>query len=168
MPGRRAVGVPLTLAAAAVAAGFLSFLPTAYRGISELGQIAGAGMIIAYLTSITVLPALLLLLNPPGEPEGLGFSFLAPVDPFLERRRIPIIVVTLGIAALGLPLLAYLRFDFNPMNLRSPKVESVATYLDLRRDPTLGANAINILAPSARGRDADDRAPEGAAGGRAA
>ena len=142
------VGVPLTLAAAAVAAGFLSFLPTAYRGISELGQIAGAGMIIAYLTSITVLPALLLILNPRGEPEGLGFSFLAPVDAFLERRRIPIVVVTLGIAALGLPLLFHLHFDFNPMNLRSPKVESIATYLDLRRDSTLGANAINILAPS--------------------
>jgi len=50
-------GAPLTLAAAAVAAGFLSFLPTAYRGISELGQIAGVGMIIAFITSITVLPA---------------------------------------------------------------------------------------------------------------
>ena len=35
---------PLTLAAAAVAAGFLSFTPTAYRGVSELGQIAGMGM----------------------------------------------------------------------------------------------------------------------------
>src|SRR6185312_2101639 len=32
------IGVPLTLAAAAVAAGFLSFLPTDYRGLSELGQ----------------------------------------------------------------------------------------------------------------------------------
>ena len=31
------IGVPLTLAAAAVAAGFLSFLPTDYRGVSELG-----------------------------------------------------------------------------------------------------------------------------------
>jgi hopanoid biosynthesis associated RND transporter like protein HpnN len=141
-------GVPLTLAAAAVAAGFLSFLPTAYRGVSELGQIAGAGMIIAYLTSITVLPALLFLLHPRGEPEGLGFAFLAPVDAFLERRRIAIIVTTLGIAGAGLPLLAHLRFDFNPTNLRSPKVESIATYLDLRRDPTLGANAINLLAPS--------------------
>jgi hypothetical protein len=48
------IGVPLTLAAAAVAAGFLSFLPTAYRGVSELGQIAGVGMLIAYLTSITL------------------------------------------------------------------------------------------------------------------
>src|SRR5262249_47004124 len=58
------IGVPLTLAAAAVAAGFMSFLPTAYRGVSELGQIAGVGMLIAYATSITLLPALITLLNP--------------------------------------------------------------------------------------------------------
>ena len=81
----RNVGAPLTLAAAATAAGFLSFLPTDYRGVSELGQIAGMGMLIAYLTSITLLPALLKVLNPPGEPEPLGFAFLAPVDSFMER-----------------------------------------------------------------------------------
>ena len=52
--------------------------------MSELGQIAGVGMIIAYLTSITVLPALLYVLNPPGEPDGLGFAALAPIDEFLE------------------------------------------------------------------------------------
>src|SRR3984893_2289797 len=53
-------GAPLALAAAATAVGFSSFLPTAYRGLSELGQIAGSGMIIAFLTSITLLPALLM------------------------------------------------------------------------------------------------------------
>ena len=47
----------------------------------------------------------------------------------------------------GLPLLYYLSFDFNPINLRSPAVESVATYLDLRSDPNLGANAINVVLP---------------------
>ena len=46
------------LAAGATAAGFLSFLPTDYRGVSELGLIAGLGMLIAFATSITVLPAL--------------------------------------------------------------------------------------------------------------
>ena len=40
-------GIPLTLAAVATAVGFSSFLPTDYRGLSELGQIAGIGMIIA-------------------------------------------------------------------------------------------------------------------------
>ena len=49
----RNVGVPLTLAAATTAAGFFTFLPTAYGGFSALGEIAGIGMIVAYLTSIT-------------------------------------------------------------------------------------------------------------------
>src|SRR5215475_4278779 len=54
----RHVGAPLTLAAAATAAGFLSFLPTDYKGLSELGLLAGLGMIVAFLTSITLIPAL--------------------------------------------------------------------------------------------------------------
>ena len=144
----RNAGAPLTLAAAATAAGFLSFLPTDYRGVSELGQIAGMGMLVAYLTSITLLPALLKLLNPKGEPEPLGFSFLAPVDKFMEDHRIAIIVGVAIVSLGGLPLLYYLQFDFNPINLRSPKVELIATFLDLRRDPITGASAISVLAPN--------------------
>jgi hopanoid biosynthesis associated RND transporter like protein HpnN len=142
------VGPQLTLAAAATAAGFLSFLPTDYRGLSELGLLAGLGMIIAFLTSITLIPALLTLLNPPGEPLPLGYKWLAPVDRFMERRRIPIIVGTALVVAAGTPLLFFLRFDFNPINLRSPQVESVATFLDLRSDPLFGASSINLLAAS--------------------
>jgi hopanoid biosynthesis associated RND transporter like protein HpnN len=140
--------VPLSLAAVATSLGFLSFLPTAYQGVSELGKIAGAGMLIAFIGSITVLPALLDLFNPPGEKEELGYSSMAPVDAFMERHRIPIVVLTLGVAIAGLPLLYHLQFDFNPMNLRSPKVESVATYLDIRRDRQSGASAIDVIAPS--------------------
>src|ERR1700732_4909736 len=144
--GRSAV--PLSLAAMATAAGFLSFLPTDYKGVSELGKIAGAGMLVAFLSSITVLPALLKLLNPSGEKEPVGYAFLAPVDQFLEKHRVIIIVGTLLIAVAGLPLLYFLRFDFNPINLRSPKVESIATFLDLRKDPNTGANAINVMTNS--------------------
>jgi hopanoid biosynthesis associated RND transporter like protein HpnN len=140
--------VPLSLAAMATASGFLSFLPTDYKGVSELGEIAGVGMLVAFTTSITVLPALLRLLNPPGEMEPVGYAFLAPVDHFLEKHRVIIIVGTLLIAVAGLPLLYFLRFDFNPINLRSPKVESIATFLDLRKDPNTGANAINVLTNS--------------------
>src|SRR5262245_12640472 len=143
----RHAGAPLTLAAAAVAAGFLSFLPTDYRGVSELGQIAGMGMLVAYFTSITLLPALLKVINPPGEPEPLGFSWLAPVDAFMERQRIPILIGVAVVSLGGLPLLYYLQFDFNPINLRNPHAESIATFLDLRRDPITGANAISVLAP---------------------
>lgn len=141
-------GIPLTLAAAAVAAGFFSFFPTDYRGLSELGLIAGVGMIVAYVTSITLLPALLKILNPPGETEPVGWVALAPVDRFMERHRIAIVVLTGAIALGGTPLLLKLRFDFNPLNLKSAKVESVATFLELRNDPDAAVNAIEILRPS--------------------
>jgi len=144
----RRCAVPLSLAAMATAAGFLCFLPTDYKGISELGKIAGAGMLIAFITSITALPAMLKLLHPPGESEAVGYAFLAPVDEFLERHRVIIVVGTLLLVVAGLPLLYFMKFDFNPINLRNPKAESIATFLDLRKDPNTGANAINVLTTS--------------------
>lgn len=142
------IGAPLSLAAAAVAAGFLSFLPTDYNGVSELGLIAGVGMLIAFLTSVTLLPSLLALLNPPGEPEPLGFCALAPVDRFTERHRVAILAVTALVVVAGLPLVSWVRFDSNLLHLRNPKVESVATVLDLHRDPNTNGNAVEVLAPS--------------------
>jgi hopanoid biosynthesis associated RND transporter like protein HpnN len=151
----RYVGAPLTLAAAATAAGFLSFLPTDYKGLSELGLLAGLGMIVAFLTSITLIPALLTVLRPPGEPKEMGFKSLAPVDRFMERHRIPVIVGTGLVVAAGLPLLYWLQFDFNPLNLRSTNVESVATFLELRSDPAIGASSIFVLAPNKEAAQAD-------------
>ena len=151
--GRRA-GAPLTLAALATAAGFMSFTPTDYKGVSELGLIAGVGMLIAYFTSITLLPALLSRLKPPSEPHHLGYTALAPVDAFLERHRMPILIGTLLVVAAGLPLLYHLQFDFNPMNLRNKNTESVATYLELKNDPDSGANDIGILRPTLAQADA--------------
>jgi hypothetical protein len=144
----RRAAVPLSLAAMATAAGFLCFMPTDYKGISELGEIAGAGMLIAFLSSITVLPAILKLINPPGESEPVGYAFLAPVDRFLEDHRYAIVGGTIAVALAGLPLLYFLHFDFNPMNLRNPKAESIATFLDLRKDPNTGANAVNVMTRS--------------------
>lgn len=147
-------GGRLALAALATAAGFLSFLPTAYRGLSELGEIAGLGMIVAFLMSITVLPALLRLLNPPAEPHPLGYAFLAPLDRFLERHRIAVLVITLCAVGGASPLLYWLQFDLNPMHLRSPKVESVATYYDLQKNPDTKGPTAEILEPSLQQADA--------------
>jgi hopanoid biosynthesis associated RND transporter like protein HpnN len=142
------VGAPLTLAAGAAAAGFLSFMPTSYRGLAELGLIAGCGMVIAYVTSMTLLPSLLRAAKPPEEPRPLGYAALAPVDRFLQRHRIAVVAVTSCVALAGLPLLVYLRFDFDPLKLRDPNTESVATYLELSKDPMAPANAAQVLVDS--------------------
>ena len=65
----------------------------------------------------------------------------------------PILIITLAVVAAGLPLLYWLRFDFNPINLRSPKTEAVATYLALKDDPQSGANDIQVLEPSLTAAD---------------
>jgi hopanoid biosynthesis associated RND transporter like protein HpnN len=136
---------PLMLAAASIAAGFYSFLPTAYVGLSELGLIAGTGMIVAFATTVTLLPALLAVFKPPGEPEPIGYAALAPVDRFLETQRKWVVGMTLAVTILGLPLLTGLRFDFNPLDLRSRDSESVATLLDLMADPDTSPNTLDIL-----------------------
>jgi hopanoid biosynthesis associated RND transporter like protein HpnN len=141
----RGMAVPLLLAAASIAAAFYSFLPTAYRGLSELGLIAGVGIIIALATTLTLLPALLTVLKPPPEQKPIGFAALASLDRFLEKRRNWIVGTTLAATILGLPLLAGLRFDFNPLNLRSQDAESVVTLLDLMKVPDTSPNTIDVL-----------------------
>ena len=141
----RGVASPLLLAAASIAAAFYSFLPTAYRGLSELGLIAGTGMLIAFVTTVTLLPALLTVLRPREEKAEIGLAALAPLDRFLERRRNWVVASTLAAAILASPLLLHLQFDFNPLDLRSPTTESVSTLLELMSDPVTSPNKIEIL-----------------------
>ena len=142
------VGSSLALAAVAIAAGFFAFEPTDYRGVSELGVIAGVGMVFAFVASITLLPALLRLMRVGGSAEAMGFRSLGGLDRFLLVHRRGVLTAA-GLVALGcLALLPFVRFDFDPLNLRSPTSEAVATILDLSRNPQTSPDTIDVLAPS--------------------
>src|SRR5262249_19416984 len=69
-------------------------------------------------------------------------------DRFLEKQRNWIVGLTLAVTILGLPLLAGLRFDFNPINLRPQNSESVSTLLELMNDPDTTPNTIDVLKSS--------------------
>ncbi len=152
--GAAKVGRPLALAAFATTAGFYAFLPTAYRGVSELGEIAGTGMLIAFACSITILPALLAVIRPPAEREPVGYKFLAPVDDFIEKHRYVIVIGTLAVALAGTPLLRNLHFDFNPLNLDDQSSESISTLKDLMKDPNTDTQVISVLEPTLAAADA--------------
>ena len=143
-----ALGAPLLLAAGAVFLGFGAFLPTAYVGIAELGVIAGLGMVVALAFSVTLLPALVMLLGG-GAPRGeVGFSAMAPVDRFLDRRR-GLILWAFAISMAGsIALLPWVAFDFNPLDLRDPDAPAMRTLADLTRDPDRTPNVIDVLAPN--------------------
>jgi hopanoid biosynthesis associated RND transporter like protein HpnN len=156
-PGREAalaetgasIGRPLALSAAAIGAGFFAFLPTSYIGVAELGAIAGLGMIVAFALSIVLLPALLVLLRfPAARKAEVGITLLAPVDRFVTRNRFGVLTLAMVAALVSVALLPLVRFDFDPLNLKSPKVESMTTLRALAADPDRTPYAINVLAPS--------------------
>jgi hypothetical protein len=138
---------PLTLAAIAIAAGFLSFMPTDYRGVSELGLIAGAGMAITLVLNLTLLPALLQLFPPASRPLDMGFAWAKPMDDFLLRRRWLALGIWGLIGIAGVAATMGLRFDFNPLHLKDPNVESVSSMRDLMQDPLRTPYNVEILAP---------------------
>jgi hopanoid biosynthesis associated RND transporter like protein HpnN len=128
----RKVGPSITLCAITTAVGLFSFIPTAYVGVSELGVIAGGGIFIALIVSLTMLPALLKLfpLNPT-RVQAEQSLFPQWVYHFPVQHRIIIKWGALVLTLAGAALLTQVRFDFNPLNLRDPKSESLSTFREL-------------------------------------
>jgi hopanoid biosynthesis associated RND transporter like protein HpnN len=150
------VAVPLLLAALSTAAGFFSFIPTSYRGVAELGWIAGSGMLFAFLLNITLLPALLRYFKPGPEREAIGYRWAAPVDEWVERNRKRVLQIFAVIFVAALVAGFNLRFDFDPLNLKDPKTESVSTMLELVSDTDTNPYTIDIL--MARSEEAEQLA----------
>ncbi len=137
------LGGSLALAATAVALGFIAFLPTDYVGVSELGVIAAAGMVVALLLSVTALPALLVVLRP--RPRGLPGLALARTEAWLlTHRRTVLWAFALSLAG-SIALLPLVVFDFNPYHLRNPDGPAMSTLTDLTRDPDRTPNTVEVL-----------------------
>lgn len=142
------IALPLTMAASSTTLGFLAFMPTAYRGVSELGLIAGAGMVIAFILNITLLPALLTFFRPAAEPEAIGFARAAPLDAFIQTQRRKIVAASVLVAVITSIIAARVSFDFDPLNLKDRDTESVSTLLDAMQDPNFNIYTIEILRPT--------------------
>ncbi len=129
----RHVGVSLLLCAGTTAIGFFAFIPTAYRGVAELGLIAGVGMFISLAVSIFLLPALLHVLPVPRTPRRVAMlpDHLASLPRRHARGILATAAAVLILAALTIP---FTRFDHDPINLNDQSAESVTTFRDLLND----------------------------------
>ncbi len=147
--GRR-VGGQILVAAMATAAGFLAFVPTDFRGVAELGMIAGVGMLIAFICTMTFLPAAIAVFRPHGESAEVGFGWAAPLDAVVRRHRRPLLAAFAAVAGLGLCLVPQLSFDADPLHTKNPNTEAMRTLDDLIDSPLTNPFTIDILV-----RDAD-------------
>ncbi len=141
-------GVQVLVAAAATAAGFLAFVPTAFVGVAQLGLIAGVGMLIAFLCTLLFLPAALTLFAPRRAGGEIGFSVLRGADGAISRARVPILAVFAVLAVAGAVGVSFLRFDADPLHTKNPHTEAMETLQHLMSNPLTNPYTIDVLEPN--------------------
>ncbi|MFT4583167.1 MAG: hopanoid biosynthesis associated RND transporter like protein HpnN [Gammaproteobacteria bacterium] len=143
----RDVGLSLILCSTTTAIGFFAFIPTAYRGVAELGLIAGVGMFVSLAVSIVLLPALLHVLPKPDLPRRMALlpDRIASFPRKNSRGVLGVATVVWILAALSIP---GAEFDIDPVNLNDPSAQSVVTFRELLNDPEQSPLAIATTANS--------------------
>jgi uncharacterized protein len=111
----------ITSALAFFAAGF-----TKFPGVSQLGIIAGSGVLLCWLGEAFVLPAMIRLTDPDGPPRRLP----TPLDlrvwlrPIFAYPRSSLLLLVLGTIVTGVGL-GYLEFNYNLLDMQPEGLESV-------------------------------------------
>jgi uncharacterized protein len=127
-------GPGMLLGAMTAAGTFYVLWLTDFRGVRELGFIGGSAIILAWLAMMTVLPAVLVLVDRRHATRAAG---AIPRAIALERVHVPFVerlvsypkTVLVMAAALTLVSawgLRYIQFDYNLLNLQALGTESVA------------------------------------------
>ncbi len=129
---------------------FLSFAPTAYKGIAELGLVSSGGMILSVIINYTLLPAVLTVLPVRfrSGPQPVDRKIAFPFRRFLARRPGTILAVTFVaclIASLGA---TKVWFDPDLLSLRDPHSESVMTLREMIHEGDYSAMRVVGLVPT--------------------
>jgi hopanoid biosynthesis associated RND transporter like protein HpnN len=127
----RMLGSSLFLCALTTSIGFFAFIPTDYKGVSELGLISGGGMFVGLIVSLTLLPALLKVfsIKKLAQTQVTQLPHWVCTFPFRHARAIR--YTSFLFAAAAVFSLNYVYLDSNPINLRDQGSESVQVFKDL-------------------------------------
>jgi hopanoid biosynthesis associated RND transporter like protein HpnN len=158
----------IIMAAATVAAAFLTFIFTDFKGIAELGIIAGGGIVICVIVTFTVLPAMLVVLakyrKPVNREQGTVNGNILKTPPFTAHRSPltgtvkrflfgypkAVIAGTILLCLASLYPLSQVIFDYNLMNLQAKGLESVTyAYKLMRSSENAGYFAVITAATAA-------------------
>lgn len=146
----RGISVPLGLCTLTTSLAFLAFTPTDFVGMAQLGIIAAGGIVIAFIGSITLVPAILSVL--PGSQAKIARAFSRPTPQhgsWLQAHRSSIrkaassALILAGIASVL--LLPQVRFDGDPINLKDPAAPSMEAFDDLAEHQPAHTFAIQVL-----------------------
>lgn len=130
-------GKDIAVSAFSTAVAFWAVGLSDFKGVSELGVIAGFGILLCLVATVLPLPALLLVLDRNRRPAqgpamALGSRILAARAEEAVLRRAPwTLMLVAALLLLAAPRIATVGFDYNLLRLQDPHLESVQTELRL-------------------------------------
>lgn len=147
--GVSGTGPALGLCTLTTSLAFLAFTPTDFVGMAQLGIIAAGGIVVAFVASLTLIPAVLSVVPNPKKWQraavpmwaqhhtgGIGHS----------RIRLVVTLTVLFACAAALLLMPSVRFDGDPINLKDPKSAAVRAFRDLLKSEPGQVYAIQVVA----------------------
>ena len=141
----------LILCAGTTSIGLFAFIPTDYQGISELGLLAGTSLFICLFVTLSVLPVLLKVIPTPpihqlkrGELPGAS-KVSQLLATFTLHYAKPITLLTFLATLASAYFVFQVKTDFNPLNLRDPKTESVIAFKELMKSRDTSPMTLTVL-----------------------
>lgn len=141
------VGGAISLCALTSAIGFLSYVPTRYDALADLGIISAGGMFISLIVSFTVFPAVLTLLPSWSSRGGETNVTSSLIDQLPMRHPGAIIAVSAVLTVAAIAASTQVRFDFSNLSMRDPESESMTTLRDVQAQGFATDYAAIVLAP---------------------
>jgi len=133
-------GAALGLSAVSTALAFLSFSPTEYTGLGELGIISALGMVVAFFLTLTLLPASFGVL---GLPKPASASLLR------SKMKLPpprlVIGLWLLLAGTGLLAARHASFDYSVAGMRNLESPGMQVLEQLQRADLMTDYSISSL-----------------------
>jgi len=111
-----------------IAVAFLAMTPTGLKGIREMGIIAGGGLLVCIVPMMTMLPAMLLTRGErevSARPLGLARQRREKIEQIWLARPRAMVAVGLVLTIVGSAELRRVAFDYNLLNLQSPRLPAV-------------------------------------------
>ena len=129
----------ITIASIPSIVGFLSFVPTKYTGLSELGIISAIGLFVGLLVNILFLPAIYSLIK---KSENITIEYKKNklwknLLKFILSKKYYLLSILAIISIFDLSFIKSISFDFDAMKVKDQKLQSVILAKELiEKNPT--------------------------------
>ena len=137
--GLNSISNTLLIASIPTMVGFLSFIPTNYIGLSELGIISFIGLIIGLFSNLLLLPSLLIIFLKKTKLKNNieQKSLLEKIIFFLINKKASVYSFLFFIFFFNLIFIERISFDYDAMNLKDQKLASVKLAKELiKKNPS--------------------------------